>query len=314
MDGYEPPCLSLAAPPVFTTTDKPRDILNAAGRWLALELGGGFRWVPSARTLKMEIAPGRTGEVQLRPSHWNYTGLLTHALIQVTVRDQKLARWRRQRGRNFSGLIVAQSPDAVWGMQMINIDRDLRDVELFGDVAAVTGSSNRYLTLPELLVAVQTRILPKLLMFESPARAARDLPDIWLAEPDQMVEWANSLGDEESARLIATRAERLKRTAPPESELEVVLAAGRELLETLRSELRHFRELRDLDVSDELVEQGLTLTYRWTLELSDPQGRTDRVPEGALRDWAAHNLPVASPIRAKAIAFDAAAAQLRRRA
>lgn len=280
--------------------------------WLASELGPDFKWVETPRALKMTIAPGRTGEIRLRPSHWNMSGVLTHVEVQVTIRDRTLARWRRARGSPSSGLVADPSIDVVWSYPMTNIDRELDSVELFGDVARATGSQTRYLKLPDLLAAIQARILPKLLLFESPARAAAELPDIWLAEPVPMIEWATCLGDEQSARLIRTRSDRLKMVAPPDSDLEVALAAGRELLEILRAESRHFREHRELDIADELVQLGRDLTYRWVLELSDPLGRTDRVREGALRDWAAHNLPPASPIRAKAIAFDAAASRLRR--
>ncbi|HEV2217120.1 MAG TPA: hypothetical protein VGV88_06060 [Candidatus Dormibacteraeota bacterium] len=302
----------MTAPPKFRREDRPPWIINASGMWLASELGPDFKWVESGRALKVTIAPGRTAEVRLRPSHWNRSGVLTHVEVQVAIRDRTLANWRRAQGRKSSGLVADTSVDVVWSYPMINIDNELDSVELFGDVARATGSKVPYLKLPDLLVAIRARILPKLLMFESPARAARELPDIWLAQPVPMIEWATCLGDEESARLIRTRSDRLKGVAPPESELEITLAAGRELLEILRAELRHFREHRELDIANELVHVGLELTHGMIRELSDPQGRTDRVPEGALRDWAAHNLPPASPIRAKAIAFDAAASRLRR--
>ena len=297
--------------PKFTAEDKPIDILNAAGEWLASELGNGFRWVPSAHALKVPIARGRTGEVKLQPSHWNQTGVLTHALIQVTVRDRAVAAWRRSRGRNFSGLIVEPSPDVVWSTQMLNVDRELHDVELFGDVAAATGSHHLYLSLADLLLAIRTRIVPKLLMFSSPARAARELPDIWLAEPGALIEWATSLDDHDSAQLFSKRWGKFQRELPPESPLEAVLAAGRELLEMLQSEARHLREYRDGNLADDLVHEGFLLTQRWISELSDPGGQALPVGDGDLRRWAATNLAPASPIRANAIAFDAAASRVR---
>jgi hypothetical protein len=301
----------MARPPKFTAEDRPRYIVDAAGQWLAAELGGGFRWVASSRALKVQVSSTATAEVVLRPSHWNYTGVLTVASIRVTVRDRALAAWRRSRGRRHSGFITETSPDVMWSWDLINLYRDLYNVELFGDVAANSRSGVRYLTLPELLEGIRTRILPKLLTFESPARAANELPDFWLAEPEPLVEWARSLSDEDSARLFRTRADKLLRRLPPDTPLEGTLAAGRELLEMLQSEARHFREYRDGNLPDELVSQGIELLMRWIGELSDPEGRTERVPDGSLTRWASQNLGPPSPIRQKAIEFEAAAMALR---
>ena len=214
----------MSAPPTFTVRDKPRDILNAAGFWLAAELGTGFRWVPSAHALKVPIG-GTTAEVKLRPSHWNYTGELTHALLRVTVRDKELAAWRRARGRNHSGVMAEPSADVVWSTELVNIYPDLHDVELFGDVAAATGSDSRFLTLPELLDAIRTRILPRLMLFQSPAMVAKELPDTWLFEEmGATAQWAISRGDEASAELLKTRTLTVQGKIPPATELDAVLS------------------------------------------------------------------------------------------
>ena len=301
----------MTAPPRFTHWDTPREIVSAAGEWLAAELGRGFRWVPSSRTLKAQVAPGRTIEVMLRPSHWNYTGVLTVAGVRLTVRDRSLAKWRRGRGINYSGLITETGGDVAWSQELNNLYMDLHDVELYGDMTKDGAYQVRFLKLTEFLDALQKRILPKLLLFDSPARAARELPDIWLANPSPLIDWATSLGDEESAGLISTRAGKLHRRLPPDTELESVLAAGRELLEMQQSEYRHFREYRDGNLPDEKVSEGIDLTRRWIGELSDPEGRTDRVPDGALTRWASSNLGPPSPIRQKAIDFETAAMPIR---
>ena len=304
----------MTEPPKFTDRDTPREIVNAAGEWLAAELRGGFRWVPSSRTLKAQVAPGRTVEVRLRPSHWNYSGALTVVGVRLTVRDRSLARWRRGHGRNYSGLITETGGDVAWSQELHNLYMDLHDVELYGDLDKDGNGAVRFLKLTELLDALQKRILPKLLLFQSPARAAKELPDIWLADSGPLIDWATSLEDGESARLISTRADRLHRRVPPDTPLESVLAAGRELLEMLQSEYRHFREYRDGNLPDEKVSQGIDLTRRWLSELSDPEGRSDRVPDGALTRWASSNLGPPSPIRQKAIDFEAAAMPIRNEA
>jgi hypothetical protein len=304
----------VTAPPKFTHQDKPREIVNAAGKWLAAELGSGFRWVPSSRTLKAQVAPGRTIEVMFRPSHWNYSGVLTVAGIRLTVRDRSLAKWRRGRGRNFSGLITETGGDVAWSQELSNLYMDLGEVQLYGEIERDSPYPVSFLKLTELLEALQKRILPKLLLFDSPARVAKELPDIWLADAGPLIDWATSLGDEDSARLISTRADKLHRRLPPDTPLESVLAAGRELLEMLQSEYRHFREYRDGNLPDEMVSEGIDLTRRWISELSDPHGRTDRVADGALTRWASSNLAAPSPIRQKTIDFEAAAMPIRNKA
>jgi len=301
----------VTAPPKFTHSDTPREIVNAAGEWLAAELGSGFRWVPSPRTLKAQVAPGRTIEVMFRPSHWNYSGVLTVAGVRLTVRDRSVAKWRRGHGRKYSGLITESGGDVAWSQELNNLYMDLGDVELYGDLEKDSAGPARFLKLTELLDALQKRILPKLLLFDSPARVAKELPDIWLADAGPLIDWATSLGDEGSARLISTRADKLHRRLPPDTPLEAVLTAGRELLEMLQSEYRHFREYRDGNLPDEKVSEGIDLTRRWISELSDPQGRTDRVPDGALSRWASSNLGPPSPIRQKAIDFETAAMPIR---
>ena len=309
-----PHSVGVAAPPKFTHWDTPREIVNAAGQWLAAELGCGFRWVPSPRTLKAQVAPGRTIEVMLRPSHWNYSGVLTVAGVRLTVRDRALAKWRRGRGRDHSGLITETGGDVAWSQELNNLYMDLHDVELYGDVERDSPYPVSFLKLTELLDALQKRILPKLLLFDSPARVAKELPDIWLAAAGPLIDWATSLGDEDSARLISTRADKLHRRLPPDTPLESVLATGRELLEMLQSEYRHFREYRDGNLADGKVSEGIELTRRWIGELSDPQGRNDRVPDGSLTRWASSNLGPPSPIRQKAIDFETAAMPIRNKA
>jgi len=286
-------------------------IVDAAGEWLAAELGTGFRWVPSSRTLKAPIAPSRSIEVRLRPSHWNYSGVLTVVGVRLTVRDSSLAKWRRGHGRNHSGLVTETGRDVAWSQELSNLFMDLHDVELYGDLEKEGTYQVHFLKLAEFLDALQKRILPKLLLFDSPAHAAAELPDIWLADPGPLIDWATSLGDEESAGLISTRAGKLHRRLPPDTPRDAVLAGGRELLEMLQSELHHFRDYRDGNLSDEVVSHGIDLTRRWISELSDPEGRSDRVPDGALSRWASSNLGPPSPIRQKAIDFETAAMPIR---
>lgn len=295
----------VAAPPRFTAQDRPRDILDAAGRWLAAELGDGFQWVPSAHALKLPVG-GTSCELVLQPSHWNYTGVLTHASIRVMVRDKALARWRRRQGRS-----QAKIADVVWRCEMINIDRDLHEVELFGDVAGQTSSDVRFLTLPELLEGIRIKILPKFLLFESPARVAKELPDTWLIAMGSTVEWAISRGDNDSADAISARVRVLAGKAPPRTELDAVIRDGRTLRAFAQSELVHFREYRDAHMSDEPLGEAIDLIGRWLAELSDYAGQSKHVADTALRDLVTRQWPADSKFAPEAIAFETAASRMR---
>jgi hypothetical protein len=296
---------AVAAPPRFTARDRPRDILDAAGRWLAAELGDGFKWVPSAHALKMSVR-GTSCELILQPSHWNYTGVLTHASIRVKVRDNALATWRRRQSRNQTKIA-----DVVWSCEMINIDRDFHEVELFGDVARQTSTDLHFLTLPELLEGIRTKILPKVLLFESPARVAKELPDTWFIAMGPTVEWAISRGDKVSADAISARVLMLEGKVPPNTELDAVLRDGRSLLAFVQSELVHFRQYRDANMSDESLSEVIDLIRRWLAELSDYAGQSKHVADTALRDLVTRQWPAESKFAPRAIAFETAASRMR---
>src|SRR4029077_433552 len=113
----------VAAPPVFTNESKPAEILEAAGRWLAEELGDDFRWTSTRHALQA-VRGGRTYEVILQPSRWNRAGELTHASLCVTVRDKALAA---SRGHQRGAQVRKGSADVLWTCPVINIDPDIQD-------------------------------------------------------------------------------------------------------------------------------------------------------------------------------------------
>jgi hypothetical protein len=249
---------------------------------------------------------GTSCELVLQPSHWNYTGVLTHASIRVIVRDKALAAWRRRQGRHRT-----KAADVVWSCEMINIDRDLGEVELFGDVARQTSTDIRFLTLPELFEGIRTKILPKVLLFESPPRVAKELPDTWLIAMGSTVEWAISRGDKDSADAISARVLMLEGKVPPKTELDAVLSDGRTLLAFAQSELVHFREYRDANMSDESLGEAIDVIRRWLAELSDYAGQSKHVADTALRDLVTRQWPAPSKFAPQAIAFEATASRMR---
>ena len=80
--------------PRFTVDDRPADILNGTGKWLAAELG--WQWVKSRRT-----AEARDGKLVLRlilqSSTWSRAGVATWVSARVSVLDDDLRAWRLAR-------------------------------------------------------------------------------------------------------------------------------------------------------------------------------------------------------------------------
>lgn len=308
----------MAAPPVFTNESKPGEILDSAGRWLADELGDAFRWASTRHALQA-VRGSKTYEVVLQPSKWNRAGELTHASLRVTVRDKGLAEWRR---RHREYMMRKGSADAVWTCDVLNIDPEIHDVELFGNLREAGGGAGM-LSLPELLSVLRERILPKLELFESPARVAKDLPDTWLERTATIVEWATSLGDGESARVISSRTAkahpewtRVAATGPTalpaEPGRDAVVATGRDLVEVLRADLRHFPEYREGKLTDAQLSEAYELMRRWLADLTDPAGPLEPISDTALTDVVMKSWPQGTELSRMTLAFEAAAAHVRR--
>ncbi len=307
----------MLAPPTFTRESKPSEILESAGRWLADELGDGFHWASTRHALQT-VRGGRTSEVILQPSRWNRAGELTHASLRVTVRDKALAAWRRrQRQSN----VRKGWADVLWTCDVVNIDPDIHGVELFGNLRESAGGL-RLLSLSELLDAMRKRILPKLELFESPARVATELPDTWLVHTGTIVEWAVSLGDRESASVISSRTlkahpewTRISASGPTPlpavPDRGAVAVTGRDLIEVLRADMRHFPEYREGKLTDPQLSQAYDLMRRWLTDLTDPAGPLEPISDTALRDVVTKSWPAGTELSKKVIAFEAAAAHVR---
>ena len=84
---------------------------------------------------------------------------------------------------------------------------------------------------------------------------------------------ALGLGEDALGWLSARHAlfavdELLPWTLPAKTEKERVIASGRELVERLRSELRHFQETRPGRLHDEQLTEALDLVNSWLAELT----------------------------------------------
>ena len=189
--------LSCMPGPQFGVTDRPRDIVDGAGRWLAERLG--WRWVKSRGDVELRDGP-QVLRLGLQPSKWNRTGAATWASARVTVLDDELPSWR---GAHLEGTLFpapARPPRRfVYSSLLINIEPGLATVECSGLLQSPLGLS-------DFAAAFTRRILPVLRLFRSPGVAARRLPDPWLAMAGcETVEWALARNDPDAAGLLIRR-------------------------------------------------------------------------------------------------------------
>ena len=158
---------------------------------------------------------------------------------------------------------------------------------------------------------------------ESPSRVAKELPDSWLERTATIVEWATILGDGESARVISERtvqahpewtriAARGPTALPAEPGRDAVVATGRDLVEVLRADMRHFPEYREGMLTDAQLHEAYDLMRRWLTDLTDPAGPLEPISDTALTDVVTRSWPKGTELSRMTIAFEAAAANVRR--
>lgn len=183
--------------PRFEVTDRPGDILNGAGRWLAAQLG--WRWVKSRGTA--EFRDGRQVlRLVLQSSKWSRAGVATWVFARVMVLDDGLPGWRAAHPESTLFPCPSRPPRRfVYNSLLINIERGLDEFEC-------SGLLQRSLSLDEFAAAFCERILPVLRLFRSPDLAAHGLPDSWLVMVgSEMVEWALAHNDSGAAALLIRR-------------------------------------------------------------------------------------------------------------
>ncbi|GAA2357627.1 hypothetical protein Cme02nite_51420 [Catellatospora methionotrophica] len=84
----------MAASALGEASDAPRDVIRAAGDWLATQLAAeGFAWLPSKRLLRREV-DGLIQEITLQPDRYNRRGSWISAQGAIGVREPALGRWR----------------------------------------------------------------------------------------------------------------------------------------------------------------------------------------------------------------------------
>ncbi|GIF77529.1 hypothetical protein [Asanoa siamensis] len=203
----------------LTSAERPRDVVTAAGRWLAEALDG-FDWLSSRRLLRRRVG-ALTHQVALSPSSYNRAGESIMVWTYVGARDAAYGLWR------------AAHPDLVTAPE---VRTDLYCAHMLG---YATGRANGYtygssedgdidLTDPgsrgaalEAFVAkVREGVLPWFDEASDPDRIVDSVPGRRTTRPVSVVEW---LASRDRLDLIDAYAERF-RNPPDRWEAGVTLA------------------------------------------------------------------------------------------
>jgi len=190
----------MSAPP-FDVRERPGDIVDRSGRWLAEQLG--WRWLKSRRDV--EVRAGRqVRRLGLQSSTWNRAGVATWVSTRVMVLDADLTAWRHAHPASFAWSAPDAVPPHAYNTLLINVERDLAEIECSGLPQRIPAP--RAMGPAEFAAAFQERVIPVLDLFQSPSRVARELPVWWLGMVTYgTIEWALACGDQDAAALLLRR-------------------------------------------------------------------------------------------------------------
>jgi hypothetical protein len=182
--------------PTFSAADRPADIVDGAGRWLADQLGVPFEWSRRLRSLQAAFGP-LTLRLGLQGSQYSRTGESTTVSPHLRLEDEGLHRWRLAHPE------VSSRDDATLiNLMLANVVPSAATVELYGQLREF---EPRILSLPDFVDLLYGQVLSVLPILESPVKAVRALPEQWWLDPVWLVEWALSRDDRDSARQMVER-------------------------------------------------------------------------------------------------------------
>jgi hypothetical protein len=298
----------VAAPPQFTVQSTPAEILNQAGEWLARQLGSEFRWVKSrqtvsrtrgARTEEIRLQSSKWNRAGIgtwatlrvtvrnkdlapwRRSHPNdtllahYPDLLwTNEFINVDKNLYFVELFGHvEDDRGVRQLSLLELVDAARGLVLPVLDH-FESPEVVAD------------WLPDNWLVLAAPLVEWAICLGDQSSARRIAERMMRVHPEETTAFergrasfhagdrpALGLGEDALGWLSARHElfpadEPLPWTLPAKTEKERVIASGRELLERLRSELRHFQETRPGRLHDEQLAEALDLVDSWLAELT----------------------------------------------
>jgi hypothetical protein len=186
--------------PRFTADDRPADILDGTGRWLAAELG--WRWVKSRHTAEIRDGP-LVLRLILQSSTWSRAGVATWVSARISVLDDDLRAWRLAQADE-TVVPASRALPFACNTMLPSVEPGLESLECSGlpqqPLAARTIGTS------EFAAGFRELILPVLRLFRSPRLLATGLPDSWLMTVDSgTIEQALAQDDRESAALLMRR-------------------------------------------------------------------------------------------------------------
>jgi hypothetical protein len=185
--------------PTFGAHDRPADVLDVTGRWLAASLPG-FRWVKSRQDVERKVPP-QVHRVCLQGSTWNRAGVATWVSARLVVLDDRLLRWRRQNPEMTSIPDPQRFHSTVFNSMFVNFLPACADFEASGLPQSPGGPD--VISLEEFLRCLTDNVMPVLDGFADPATVVSGLPAAWWdVFEGNAVEWSLACGDHHSAAAV----------------------------------------------------------------------------------------------------------------
>jgi hypothetical protein len=164
--------------PRFTADDRPADILDGTGRWLAAEMG--WRWVKSRRTAETQDGP-LVLRLVLQSSTWSRAGVATWISARVSVLDDDLRAWRLARPEA-TVFPAGRVPPFACNSMLASAEPGLKRLECSG--LPQQPPAPRTVSTTEFESQFRERVLPVLALFRSSGLLAAEMPDGWLGTVD----------------------------------------------------------------------------------------------------------------------------------
>jgi len=185
--------------PRFTPDDRPADILDGTGRWLAAELG--WQWVKSRHTAEARAGP-LVRKLILQSSTWSRAGVATWVSCRVSVLDDDLRAWRL--ARPDETVLAGRVLPFACNTMLFSVEPELQTLECSG--LPQQPPAPRTVSTGQFAARFRERVLPVLGLFASSRVLASELPDSWLMTVDSgTIEQALARNDRESAAALICR-------------------------------------------------------------------------------------------------------------
>jgi hypothetical protein len=176
----------------LTMAVRPRDIVHAAGQWLAAALAAdGFRWLRPDRLIQRQVH-GLRHHLALAPSTYNRAGQSIVVRSYVGVGDPALRQWRMDHPHLVA---AATDRDLIYG-HLLGYAAGRANGYPYGDAADgdldLTEPANRKRTPTAFVAIVREGVLPWFAEASDPDTIVTSRAADYTSEPVAIVEWLAS--------------------------------------------------------------------------------------------------------------------------